>query len=119
MALLLSSVPYIFSSFRFNKTKIEHLLHFTEIFTWEEMPTRDAETGHITLAGIIKRTQPTMKYVSILMLAFHAIQSSVHMWKNHDMVFTTWYPFEVSNSPVYEVINITQVMFHCSTFPQG
>jgi hypothetical protein len=39
------------------------------------------------------------------------------MWENHDMVFTTWYPFEVTNSPVYEVINVIQVMLYCSTVP--
>jgi hypothetical protein len=81
------------------------------------MPTRDPETGHITMAGNIPRTQTIMKYVAIFMFAFHGIQSSVHMWENHDMVFTTWYPFQVTNSPVYEVINITQVIFYSSTLP--
>jgi hypothetical protein len=61
------------------------------------------------MAGVIQRTQTTMKAVAIGMYVFHGVQSSAHMWRNHDMVFTTWYPFDVSKSPVYEVINITQV----------
>jgi hypothetical protein len=81
------------------------------------MPTRDPETGHVTMAGSIQRTQTILKYAAIFLFVFHGIQSSMHMWENHDMVFTTWYPFQVSNSPVYEVINVIQVIFYCSTVP--
>ncbi|XP_033606628.1 uncharacterized protein LOC111862426 [Cryptotermes secundus] len=101
-------VSWIHLSLRFNKAKIEYLLHFTDTFTWEEMPTRDPETGSTTMAGSIQRTQTILKYVAIFMFTFHGIQSSLHMWKNHDMVFDTWYPFQVTNSPVYEVINVIQ-----------
>lgn len=81
------------------------------------MPTRDPESGNITMAGSIQRNQTILKYIGIFLFAFHGIQSSMHMWENHDMVFTTWYPFEVTNSPVYEVINVIQVMLYCSTVP--
>jgi hypothetical protein len=96
--------------FRFNKAKIEHLLKFTEAFIWEDMPATDADNGRPTMAGRIQIVQTAMKYVTIFMFVFHGVQSSVHMWKDHDMVFATWYPFDVSNSPVYEIINLTQVI---------
>jgi hypothetical protein len=101
------------SCFRFHKVKIEYLLQFTETLTWEDMPARDPDTGRVTMAGRIQLVQTAMKYVAIFMFVFHGVQSSVHMWKDHDMVFTTWYPFDVSNSPVYEIINVTQVIFYC------
>jgi hypothetical protein len=78
---------------------------------------RDPETGHSTMAGIIQRIQTMQKYAAVFLFVFHGIQSFVHMWENHDMVLNTWYPFEVTNSPVYEVINVIQVIFYCSTHP--
>jgi len=63
------------------------------------------------MAGSIQFLQRVMKNVVIFMFVFHAIQSSVRMYREHDMVFTTWYPFHVSNTPVYEIINVTQVIF--------
>jgi hypothetical protein len=28
---------------------------------------------------------------------------------NHSMIFTTWYPFDASVSPIYEMVNLSQV----------
>ena len=39
---------------------IERVLDLTDSFTWEDLPTRDVETGHLTAAGWIPLT---MKYV--------------------------------------------------------
>lgn len=99
----------LFSCFRFYKDKLEHLLHLTESFVWEDIPARDPATGRITMAGGIQRVQTVTKCAVVFMFTFHGVQSSLHMWKNHDMVFTTWYPFDVSYSPVYEIVNVTQV----------
>jgi hypothetical protein len=102
-------IHLLLSYFRFYKDKIEHLLHLTESFVWEDMPARDPATGRITMAGSIQRVQTIVKCLVMFMFVFHGTQSTLHMWANHDMVFTTWYPFDVSYSPVYEIVNVTQV----------
>jgi hypothetical protein len=73
------------------------------------MPARDPATSRITMTGNIQRIQTVVKFAVVFMFVFHGVQSNLHMWANHDMVFTTWYPFDVSYSPVYEIVNITQV----------
>jgi hypothetical protein len=30
-------------------------MDLTDSFTWEDLPTRDADTGHLTAAGLIPR----------------------------------------------------------------
>jgi hypothetical protein len=99
----------LLSYFRFYKDKIDHLLHLTESFVWEDMPTRDPATGRITMTGNIQRVQTIVKCAVVFMFVFHGTQSTLHMLANHDMVFTTWYPIDVSYSPVYEIVNVTQV----------
>ena len=73
------------------------------------MPARDPATSSITMTGSIQRVQTVVKCTVLFMFVFHGVQSNLHMWANHDMVFNTWYPFDVSYSPVYEIVNITQV----------
>jgi hypothetical protein len=44
------------------------------------------------------------------MFIFHATQSVIRMALNHDMVFSTWYPFDATVSPAYEIVNLSQVI---------
>jgi hypothetical protein len=102
----------MYSCYSFRKRELEYLLGLTDSFTWEELPTRDPDTGNLTKAGCIPIIERFTKYALLILLAFHTIQSSVRIVLNHDMIFTSCYPFDVSTSPAYEIVNFTQVMPH-------
>jgi len=85
------------------------MFSLTDSFTWEELPTRDPDTGYATNAGYIPVTQKIATRVSILLLSFHLIQSAVHIVTSNDTVFPAWFPFDASLSPVYEIIIFVQV----------
>lgn len=88
---------------------MEHLISLTESFTWEELPTRDSHTGHITNAGYIRVIQSFARYYPACVLLIHFPQSVVRMVKNREMMITKWYPFDSSVSPIYEIVNLSQV----------
>jgi hypothetical protein len=96
--------------YRYRIREIEHLIGLTDSFTWEELPTRDADTGHLTKAGYIPIIEKLTKYVPAFIVGYHIIQCTIRIVLNHDMVFTTWYPFDASASPAFEIANFTQVM---------
>jgi hypothetical protein len=100
----------VYLRYSYRKHEIGYLIRLTDSFSWEDLPTRDPETGYLTYAGYIPLIPSLTKYTTALVLAFHTIQSTVRIVLNHDMVFTTWYPFDVSASPAYEIANFTQVM---------
>jgi hypothetical protein len=104
----------IYSCYSFRKRDIERLLSLTDSFTWEELPTRDPDTGYITKAGYIPIIQRLTKYVPASLIGYHVTQSTLRIVLSHDMVFTTWYPFDASVSPIYEIANLTQVMWKLS-----
>jgi hypothetical protein len=106
----------IYSRYSYRKCDIERLLSLTDSFTWEELPTRDPETGHLTKAGYIPIIQRLTKYSSMAMFGYHGTQSALRIVMDHDMVYTSWYPFDVSESPLYEIVNLTQVMLKVLTF---
>ena len=84
-------------------------MDLTDSFTWEDLPTRDANSGHLTAAGWIPLIQMYAMSVDVLILTFHTIQSTIRIVKNHETVFTGWYPFDWTVSPFYELVNISQV----------
>jgi hypothetical protein len=85
-------------------------MRMTDFFTWEDLPTRDAVTGHRTKAGYIPITQTIAMYVPTFVYAFHIVQTTVRMVTSRDMVFPAWLPFDASVSPVYEIATVVQVM---------
>jgi hypothetical protein len=84
-------------------------MDLTDSFTWEELPTRDANTGHLTAAGWILLIRTFSNRAAVVLICFHFGQSTIRMVTNHETVFTVWYPFDWTVSPFYELINISQV----------
>ena len=84
-------------------------MDLTDSFTWEDLPTRDADTGHLTAAGWIPLTLKYNRNAAIGILCFHFIQSTIRIVTNHETILIAWYPFDWTVSPFYELVNISQV----------
>jgi hypothetical protein len=113
--LLIHSLISVRSPYSYHKRDMEHLLSLTDSFTWEELPTRDPDTGNLTKAGYIPIIQTIPAYIIVLSMVYHTVQSTVRIVLSHDMLMTTWYPFDASVSPMYEIANLTQVIFVTQT----
>jgi len=97
---------------RLRQRSIERVMDLTDSFTWEDLPTRDAETGHLTAAGWIPLIQMYTVRAAVVALAFHCVQSTIRIVTNHETMYITWYPFDWTVSPFYEMVNISQVTLH-------
>jgi hypothetical protein len=84
-------------------------MDLTDSFTWEDLPTRDADTGHLTAAGWIPLIKIFSTRAAIVYIIFHLIQSTIRIMKNHETILIAWYPFDWTVSPFYELVNISQV----------
>jgi hypothetical protein len=96
--------------FRFYKCDVERIIGLTDSFTWEELPTTEPDTGYTTNAGYIPITQKIATRVSISLYTFHMTQSAVRMVTSRETVLPAWVPFDASVSPVYEIVNLVQVI---------
>ena len=101
----------MYSHYSYRKRDIEHLT-LTDFFTWEELPTRDPDTGYLTKAGYIPIIQDLIKYITVFCSAINTTQITVHILMTHYMAFASWYPFDVSVSTMYEITNFTQVILN-------
>jgi hypothetical protein len=85
-------------------------MDLTDSFTWEDLPIRDADTGHLTAAGWIPLIMKYSIRAAIAGLCFHTVQSTIRIVTNHETIFIVWYPFDWTVSPFYELVNISQVI---------
>jgi len=98
-----------FVCFRWQQKGIEFAMDLTDSFMWEDLPTRDAETGHLTAAGWIPLIPKFAIRIACSILAFHCVQSTIRIVKNHETILVAWYSFDWTVSPFYELVNISQV----------
>jgi hypothetical protein len=96
--------------YSYRKRSLEHLINLTDYFTLEELLTTDPETGYITKAGYI-RIIWSLTIFALFLLGFQVTEGTIRMVVRHDMLITTWFPFEATESPVYEISNLIQVIF--------
>jgi hypothetical protein len=87
------------------------MLSLTDAFIWEDLPTTDPVTGSLTMATWIPRIQRFTTVIATTSIAFHVVQNTIRITTSEDRLFMygTWYPFDATKSPIYELINITQV----------
>jgi len=101
---------------RFRQRSIERAMDLTDNFTWEDLPTRDADTRHLTPAGWIPLTMKFSKSAAIAIFCFHTVQSTIRIVINHETLIIAWYPFDWTVSPFYELVNILQVTISKTEF---
>jgi hypothetical protein len=85
------------------------VLDLTDSFTWEDQPTRDANNGQLTAAGWIPLIMKYTRNAVIAVLLFHTFQSTIRIVTNHETILISWYPFDWTVSPFYEMVNFSQV----------
>ena len=80
-------------------------MDLTDSFTWEDLPTRDADSRQLTAAGWIPLTMKHSRSVAFGLIYFHSVQTTIRIVKSHETMFTVWYPFDWTVSPFYELVN--------------
>jgi hypothetical protein len=101
---------------RLRQHSIERAVDLTDSFTWEDLPTRDADTGHLTAAGWIPLIKLFSTRTLLALILFHSMQSTIRIVTNHETLFIAWYPFDWRVSPFYELVNVSQVTISKTNF---
>jgi hypothetical protein len=84
--VLIDSVIEVLSQNIYRKSNIEKVLSLSDFFTWEELPTRDPDTGYLTKAGYSPIIQALAKILNAFLIVFNIIQFIVRSVTSHDMI---------------------------------
>jgi hypothetical protein len=75
------------------------------------MPTRDPDTGYLTMTGWIPLIVTSAQKIYALLVLIHFIYIFFRSAYSEErtLQFNSWYPFETMTSPQYELVNASQV----------
>jgi hypothetical protein len=87
------------------------MIRLTDAFIWEDLPTREPDTGSLAMVAWIPRIQ---KFTTLMMYSAiftHLTQSILRILLTGDrsLFYSVWYPFDTKKTPAYELLTIVQV----------
>jgi hypothetical protein len=87
------------------------MLRLTDAFIWEDLPTTDLVTGSLTMAAWIPLIRKFSSIITTTAVVYHVVQTTIRFTTSDDrpFVYGTWYTFDATKSPNYELVNISQV----------
>jgi hypothetical protein len=87
------------------------MIRLTDAFIWEDLPTREPDTGSLAMVAWIPRIQRVITLTMCSALITHLAQSILHILLAGDrsLPYSAWYPFDTTKTPAYELISIVQV----------
>jgi hypothetical protein len=93
------------------KNKFVKLMVLTSYFTWEDLPGTNAADGTPTMAAIFRRIKKRVRQMVIATFVFHGSYVTARSASSDQRQLTanSFYLFDVSRSPVYELIFLSQV----------
>lgn len=98
-------------SCRFRRNALVYMMRLTDAFIWEDLPTREPDTGSLTMVAWIPRIQRVLTLVMYSAVITHFTQSILRILLAGDrsLLYSGWYPFDTTKTPAYELISIVQV----------
>jgi len=87
------------------------MMRLTDAFIWEDLPTREPDTGSLAMVAWIPRIQRVLTLVMYSAVITHLAQSILRILLDGDrsLLYSAWYPFDTTKTPAYELISIVQV----------
>ena len=98
-------------SCRFQRNTLVRMMRLTDAFIWEDLPTREPDTGSLAMVAWIPRIQRVLTLVMYSAIITHLAQSILRILLagDHSLLYSAWYPFDTTKTPAYELISIVQV----------
>lgn len=102
--------------FRFDRKAIENLMHLAAAFKYEDMKSRSFADDRFRMTALLAAIKPTTLKVLIVSLGSHTcyLILRVGLRKERPLALNAYYGFNTSSSPIYEMINFSQVSFYFS-----
>jgi hypothetical protein len=93
------------------KNKIVKLMVLTNSFAWDDLPSTDIDGETTTISARLPVIKKFVKIMSISTASFNGIYGIIRVASSGERMppSNSYYIFDISPSPVYELIFLTQV----------
>jgi hypothetical protein len=95
---------------------MENLMRLAAAFKYEDMKSRSSADDSFRMTALLSAIKPATLKVLIVSLGFHTcyLILRVVVRKDRPLAINAYYGFNTSGSPIYEMINLSQVSVYFS-----
>jgi hypothetical protein len=95
---------------------MENLLRLTAAFKYEDVKSRSSAGDNFRMTALLPAIKPTTLKVLIISLGSHTCYLLLRLVvrKDRPLAINAYYGFNTSSSPIYEMINLSQVSLYFS-----
>ena len=90
---------------------MENLMRLAAAFEYEDMKSRSSADERFRMTTLLSVIKPATLKILIISLGYHTcyIVLRLVMRKDRPMAINAYYGFNTTSSPIYEMINLSQV----------
>ena len=97
----------------FQTRATEHVMRLAAAFTWEDLQNKTRPDVSFKMTNLLPLIKPATLRILIIFFGCHTCYISLRLWlgDNRPLSINAYYGFNTSSSPLYEIVNVSQV-FH-------
>jgi hypothetical protein len=90
---------------------MERMLRLAAAFNYDDLQTKTPADGSFKMTALLSVIKPTTLKVLIVSLGYHTCYLSLRLVfrKDRPLAINAYYGFDTFNSPIYEMVNLSQV----------
>jgi hypothetical protein len=94
---------------------MENLMRLAAAFKYEDMQSRSSADDNFRMTALLSAIKPATLKVLIISLGYHTCYLILRLVvrKDRPLAINAYYGFQISNSPIYEMVNFSQVSLYC------
>jgi len=100
----------------FQTRATEHLMRLAAAFTWEQLQDKTRPDVSFKMTNLLPLIKPATLRILIIFFGCHTCYISLRLWHgdNRPLSINAYYGFNTSSSPLYEIVNVSQVFCRIS-----
>ncbi|XP_021941231.1 uncharacterized protein LOC110840475 isoform X2 [Zootermopsis nevadensis] len=113
------SIMWVQLSMRFQKKSMERLMYLAAAFKWEDAQAKKPADDSFKMTAILPVIKPATLRISIFFVTFHTCHVILRLalGEGRPLSINAYYGVNVSSSPLYEMVNVSQFFMAANCFP--
>ncbi|XP_021941208.1 odorant receptor 2a-like [Zootermopsis nevadensis] len=114
-----SSSLWVHMCIRFQKKALERMMHLASAFKYEDPQIRTPADNSFRMTALLTAIKPASLKVLAVSLGYHTFYIIIRLVAREDrpLAINAYYGIDTSNSPFYEIINLSQFLMTTVCFP--
>lgn len=100
----------------FQTRATERLMRLAAAFTWEDLQNKTRPDVSFKMTNLLSLIKPATMRILIIFFGCHTCYISLRLWlgENRPLSINAYYGINTTSSPLYEMVNASQVFYRIS-----